>query len=407
MNQQLLSLGLIVALLSLALGLLALRLARLYLRRGRDRAEQPPVERDLLVDTLREQTLREREAQRASREKSQELAALHAIHGVVMAHVPVGLLVLDQQGEVRFANTRAETMLARANLADVHLREIHVALFLEYSKLRADPNLSETQFQLTIDQSTVYLVMSLTGLPQDRLLLTLVDVTKERELEERLRYKREIELMGEMAGGIAHEVKNTLAAIQGHVQMLGRGDPSERGRKILDESDRLLRFVREFMKSSKDETVHKKPIAVKSLMEELADHWRGRPNGSRILFEPPGDEGLIIHGDSALLANVIDNLILNGQQACEKRALNGPWTRVWAEDSGDWVTVAVEDKGPGFSESVRRKLFVPFVSSKEGGAGLGLFHSRKIMMAHGGRLEVLPDPPTRILCHFPKADNLS
>jgi len=401
MNHQLLTLALTAALLTVLLGLLALRLVRLYARRVRHRMSRTVHSRDLLVETLRERTLGEREALLEGRLKDQALEALHALHHAVIDQAPVGLLAIDAEGGIQFANRAAAALMERDELTGAVMAELNPDLAKAVERLRAQDEHGETELALEIGARLRRWSLSLRSLPGGLLLLTVLDKTLERELEERLRAKRDLELMGEMATGIAHEVKNALAAIRGNAQLLDRGDPAERGGRIKEECDRLLRFVRSFMKSSRDEAIHAQPIDLAAWLAEAAARWRDRPNGSRVVFEPaPAD--LAISGDASLLAGALDNLILNAVQACETRALNGPWARIWVEAGRDRVAVAVEDKGPGFSESARRKLFTPFVTGKEGGAGLGLFHSRKIVLAHGGRLEIQPGPPTRALCWFPR-----
>ena len=206
--------------------------------------------------------------------------------------------------------------------------------------------------------------------------------------------------MGEMAGGITHEVKNALATIQGHAQLLEYGDVPEHAARIQAEVDHLLKFVREFMKSSQGGHVDMNEIKLLGWFEELQAYWLEHPLGEQVRFTLPPD-GLMIKGDRTLLNTVINNLILNGIEACEGLPIEGPRVFVSHQQSPSRMCLVVEDRGPGFSADIIPKMFVPFVSSKQKGTGLGLFHCRKLMMEHGGELEVVTDTPTRILCHFP------
>jgi signal transduction histidine kinase len=168
------------------------------------------------------------------------------------------------------------------------------------------------------------------------------------------------------------------------------------------EVKRLLTFVKEFMRSSRGGEVDRAPIDVHAWFRSLADHWAGHPHGDKVAVNMPDEAFPAIEGDTTLLTALINNLVLNGIEASEGDDPAPPWVTVSAEDHGDEVLVVVGDKGSGFTPEIRKKMFIPFVSSKEHGTGLGLFHCRRIMLEHHGHLEVAPDLPTRILCHFPK-----
>ncbi len=392
-----------LAVLALVLAVLAFRMLKIVIRKMKTTGKSPAHGRDLLMDTLRDQMLREREAMRDKHQSDQAFEALDALHRTIMEHLPVGLIVLDDATRLHFANSRAKQWLPRAGVEDILLADVSQTLGDRFSTLRSQPLPAELGLQLQISGSPKHFNAALTRLPEDRYLLTLTDKTKERELEDRLRYKRDLELMGELASGITHEVKNALAVIQGHAQMLSQEKASKHRDHILDETDRLLSFVKKFMQSSRNEDINIETIAVAPWFEEMRWSWMPQPFGNRLLVKVPEDRNLSIRGDRVLLTTVLFNLVLNGIQACEGTGPATPWVRLEAWEEPDHLVIAVEDRGPGFAPEIEGKLFVPFVSSKKDGTGLGLFQCRKILMAHRARLELSPEPPTRWICYFHKA----
>lgn len=378
-----------------------LRLIRVMSRNIRAGKSEEKPGRNLLIETLHEQAIREKQALELSRESTLALEALNALHRTIMTHLPLNVLVLTRDARIQYANPYFMDLMDLQQVTGQHLSEISEDLYHAYARLKANAINFQDTISLEIKGETRRLNITLNSLPEDRLLFTLVDQTRLFHLEEQVRYKRELELMGEMAGGVTHEVKNALAVIQGRVQLMARGDAPVHSAEIMKEIQRLLRFIQDFMNSSKNESPELVPVPAASWFEEMTTYWDGHPQGLYVVFHQP-PPNLSIRGDQAQLNALLRNLILNGLQASEQTDAN-PRVSVLVEDLPDATAIIVEDSGPGFSPDIRKKIFVPFVTSKEEGSGLGLFHCRKIMMEHGGRLEIIHDPPTRIKCLFPKA----
>lgn len=383
--------------LGLVLFLLLMRLLQLGLRRLRaTRASEQ--RRDLLYETLREQTLREQEATRGRNQAQRAYASLEEVHQTIMDHLPIGVLVANHAGGVGFVNRQAVVLFDLKETEGLHLRQVCPSLALVFSQLLAEGHYGPRTFQrgLPMDGST--LEITLCELPESRYLLMVADVTQLRRLEEQVRVKRDLELMGELASGVTHEVKNALAVISGHVQMLPYGDVAEHSRLMMGEIDQLLRFVRLFMQTSKGTALAPSPVPLRELFEDLKAHWAAHPLGASVRIEPPPEA--TICGEPALLTTVFNNLVLNALQSGGEAG--PPLVVVEARVLAQAVEISVTDEGPGFAMEIRARLFTPFVSTKAGGTGLGLFQCRKIMLEHGGRLDVEYGPPTRVSCVFPQ-----
>ena len=391
MDPNLQLLFILVALPLVFLVFLGFRLIRLAARRAR-RGMDPAPQRDLLLETLHFQA-------KASHRNELALEALDTLHRNIMMRLPSGVLVLDPAGNVTYANPSALQLMAREPEDAARMPPELAEMFADWL---ADRTHREVHLVLTQAEGNRHLRVSLDPLPDDRHLMTLVDKSKEHDLEQRIRYKRDLELMGEMAGGVTHEVKNALAVIQAHVQMLPYGDVTERGAHITTEVNRLLGFIGDFLRSSRYIDLDTRDIDLREWFADLSREWANHELGRHVVWEEP-PAGARLFADPNLLSSVLRNLILNGLQACEASGVTEQtWVRVSAQDGEDEVRLVVHDAGPGFPPASRDKLFVPFVTSKEKGSGLGLFHCRKIIMEHGGNLDVTPEPPTRVVCRLPR-----
>ena len=387
------------------LAILGYRLLRIFMKWQKQSAKPKRPQSDLLMDALKARTLGERQAMADHQASAQALQAMQVLHSRVIEHIPVGIAVIGDMGEIAYANQLSVKWLGTIPPVGGLLQwSPQLGAFFKGQKIRQI--LVPQLLQISRNDRQKSFLVSLTRLPDQRWMLTLQDQTRMMRLEEQVRVKRDLALMGEMASGITHEVKNALAVIQGHVQMLKYGDVADHAGKIQSEIDRLLDCVSQLMRSSKGESPILEPIALRDLFQKLQTHWQKHPLENRILWQVPKQD-VTFHGDMPQLLVLFNNLILNGLQACDSARPDSHWVRVFANTHPDLISIVIEDEGPGFSDDVMAKLFVPFVSTREKGSGFGLFHCRRLVLQHQGQIEVAQGPPTRVSCKFPKAVTVS
>ena len=204
--------------------------------------------------------------------------------------------------------------------------------------------------------------------------------------------------LGQMAAGLAHEIRNPLGAIKGAVELiepaLTKVDPDtgEFLGVIVEEVERLNRVVTEFLRYSRP---FKGEMAPVHLSEVVAATVRLLDENSRrrVVVVPPPPLLPPARGDAEALRQVLLNLVRNGVDAVT--AIEPPGVvrvslgvRPGGLPSGDAVTVTVRDNGTGFSSATLTNLFVPFHTTKSGGTGLGLPISQRIVENHRGLIEV-------------------
>jgi len=202
--------------------------------------------------------------------------------------------------------------------------------------------------------------------------------------------------LGQMAAGLAHEVKNPLSAIKGAAQLLGEtpnGHAADEASSefldiILEEVDRLDRVVRSVLNYARPSQGDEGLIDVNTVADQTLRLLSSDRDGG-CHYETEFETNLPrVRADAEQLRQVLLNLIRNAAQAMGGHGTITITTRRRA-DSDRSVEIAVTDRGPGISPEVRPHLFVPFFTTHPQGTGLGLAISERIIQEMGGRIEVL------------------
>jgi signal transduction histidine kinase len=237
---------------------------------------------------------------------------------------------------------------------------------------------SEAVFEIPL-----YLIVGIvTGILSDR----------QRKANESLRRAERLKTLGEMAAGMAHEVKNPLAAIRSSAQILAghvTGKDAEFAGIVVSEVDRLNRVVNEFLDYARPAPLRREPVRLIALLDSclklLAPVIRDKGINVRCVF--PEAESTV-SADPAQLRQVFLNLILNAVQAVEDQCC----VEVSVRQSGHETRVTVKDNGSGIPSDKLKHVFEPFYTTKPGGTGLGLPIAQRIVAEHGGRLLIESAP---------------
>jgi signal transduction histidine kinase len=204
--------------------------------------------------------------------------------------------------------------------------------------------------------------------------------------------------VGELAAGLAHEIKNPLAGIQGAVDILiRRRDKNDPEREALEgmrhEVERIDSTVRVLLDRARPRLVSVKATSLTEVVARAVNLASSQSSNEstkgriKIEFDPPEDP-ITVPIDAAQIEDAVLNLILNAIDAIDR---NGEVTvQVGQTEMGSEseAIVRVSDNGRGISEDDLVKVFNPFFTTRAGGTGLGLPAVRRIVRAHGGRVEV-------------------
>jgi GAF domain-containing protein/CheY-like chemotaxis protein len=217
-----------------------------------------------------------------------------------------------------------------------------------------------------------------------------------RRTQEQLVRMEKLRALGEMASGVAHDFNNVLAVILGRVQLLQRKieDPTFRRWLTIVEQAALdgaqtVRQIQEFTRVRRDQPNQTVDLnqAVRDAVEMTRGRWQDESRSRGVEIRLVLDLGPVppIDGQSSELREALTNLILNAVDALPR----GGEIRVGTREHGDRVELSVADTGTGMPESVRRRIFEPFFSTKgPSGTGLGLAMVYGIVSRHGGEIVV-------------------
>ena len=231
---------------------------------------------------------------------------------------------------------------------------------------------SEAVFEIPL-----YLVVGVvTGLLSDR----------QRKANESLRRAERLKTLGEMAAGMAHEVKNPLAAIRSSAQILAghaTGKGAEFAGIVVSEVDRLNKVVNEFLDYARPAPLRREPVELSAVLDSCLELLAPviKQAGVEVERTYPADERTV-DADPNQLRQVFMNLILNAAQAVGSKGRLAASIR----QSGRETRVTMTDNGPGMEPDKLKSVFEPFYTTKPGGTGLGLPIAQRIVAEHGGRL---------------------
>jgi two-component system, LuxR family, sensor histidine kinase TtrS len=235
------------------------------------------------------------------------------------------------------------------------------------------------------------------------------EIAKRRHVEEQealhrkeLDHAARLSTLGEMAGGLAHELNQPLAAIAnyadgcelrlrgGEVDRAGLVEATRLIRQQADRAAQVIQRMRAFVR--KREPVHA-PLDVNEFVQETIEFFEGLARRSGVVIDVSYAADLpIVQGDRVQLQQVVLNLLQNASDAMTDNEPRMRRVEVATGGCATGVCITVADRGTGMSADVKARLFEPFFTTKPNGLGIGLALCRSIIDEHGGRLEVDDTP---------------
>jgi two-component system sensor histidine kinase PilS (NtrC family) len=352
-------------------------------------------------------------------ERRGAVARLKALNENIIESLNSGLITTDLEGRINFLNRGGAEILRRAP-SDVNDRSIAELLQLGEEqaddirrRLLANRRFRFERFHETPDGRRIFLGIAVSNL-HDRqgrplgYIFVFQDLTEIRALEDDMRLKERMVALGEMAAGMAHELRNPLAAISGAVQYLKDGLPPggetrELMEIILRESQRLDQTIRDFLTFARPGGYAPAPVDLVRLIEDQAKLLRkSRECTSRHRVEVRAPEdGLTVDADGNRLKQVFWNLATNALKAMPE----GGCLRIEVRAQGaDQVEVRFEDEGLGMDEATLARYFQPFSGTFPDGTGLGAAIVYRLVAEHGGAVHVdsTPGRGTRVRIELPR-----
>ncbi|MDX9757649.1 MAG: ATP-binding protein [Bacteroidota bacterium] len=218
------------------------------------------------------------------------------------------------------------------------------------------------------------------------------DMTEQQRIREQLQRKDRVTAMGELAGGIAHEIRNPLNAISIIAQRFqheftpadGADEYAELTRTIRSEVQRVNSIITQFLEFARPPRLVPRPCELIPLITESLALVRSQAAARQVQMPLIADAELVISADREKLLQALLNIYQNALEALPDAGI----IKTVACRSGDRVSVSIADNGPGMPEEVRRKIFNLYFTTKSTGTGLGLSIVHQIISEHGGEIRV-------------------
>ncbi|WP_018130954.1 PAS domain-containing protein [Effusibacillus pohliae] len=334
-----------------------------------------------------------------------EMGRLRAVEehaSLILDHISDGVITLNREGVITGFNRAAEdiTGLNREEVKNRKLQQVFpfepAVLDKVLETLRIGREYKDIKAQLQDKQRRTRYILVTTRVLRNRtdnvmgVMLTFRDITMQELLEEQVRQSEKLAVIGELAAGTAHEIRNPLTSVKGFIQLLDRkyqedAPEKEYFRIILSELNRVNDIIREFLLLSKPTDPNLRLIDINSVLEDIRTLMSSDALLRNIeLNIRLSDVPVVCEVDVEQIKQVFINLIRN---AFEAIGFNGKLS-IGIRVMQDECEVHFTDNGPGIRKEVLARIFEPFFTTKEEGTGLGLTVSYRIIQNHGGTILV-------------------
>ncbi len=314
----------------------------------------------------------------AQRRHRQHAAALRTYIDDVLASLPVGVATVDHTGAVQPQNPAGAELLQGQ---------------LDHQQLPATPGYAEVAF----DDRPVGVYRSALHGPDGGTIgqvLVLEDLTEQRRLQQQVRQAEHLAALGQLAGGLAHEVRNPLGIVRATAQLLAAKLPRELGLRrhtqvLTDEADRIERLVGELLAYATPRQPYRTTFDAAGLVGDLTAALAGyaEQRGVRITAEVDGTVPPLV-ADREQLRQALLNLLLNALEASPVDTT----VQLRCYPSVGRICFDVRDEGPGVPSAIRSRIFDPFFTTREEGVGMGLAVVARIVTDHDGTIRVTDAP---------------
>jgi two-component system sensor histidine kinase HydH len=332
----------------------------------------------------------------------------------VVASMANGLLSVNQEGEVVSYNLLALELLG---LKEPEIRGTDLKKFIDFEASGISETLSQCSSVLEKEihhrkksGEEVPLALSVSPIKDENnkckaAVIVLRDLREIKRLESKVKRSENLAVIGKLAAGVAHEVRNPLGSVRGFAQFLShalKDRPQERkyAETMVKELDRIDRVVTDLLIFARPLEPQLAPVDINELVEHILRlvHADARNRGIEIHQDISPDLGKLPLDENQMTQALL-NLILNAIQAVE----SGGDIEVGADlhAHGTRLNIWVKSDGPGIPPEQREKIFDPFFTTKKKGTGLGLSIVHKIVENHGGEIMLeSPLPGKNHGCRF-------
>ena len=342
-------------------------------------------------------------------EKKIDFKKLEAINKYIVENINSGILTINSGERITSFNRAAEKVVGY-KLDEVYNKPIDMVFpdlmkAKHYSIIPDETSASYFRIEKTFkrkDGKELFLGFAASPMKEGGYIIIFQDLTRIKEIEEQLRRVDRLRALGELAAGMAHEVRNPLTSISGSVQVLKKslmldGESQHLMNTVIREAERLNALITDFLLFAKPATKMTK-IDLRDIINETVNVFKNSPESSNIDIQLKTEDGLIVEGDSRQLKQVFWNLFINAGNAMANGGVLRIDSRLKTQDhnlgsgglglKSDSVEVTISDTGMGIPPENIERIFDPFFTTRDSGTGLGLAVVHRIIENHNGKITV-------------------
>ena len=350
------------------------------------------------------------ELKRLSDQASQRADSAEAFSDHIVASMPTGLLAFDSSGRLTLMNGPARKLFsARGKVNGEHftkvLADAPALVELLHQCLATGRVYRREEIETTngVEPSkhlgaTIAPIEPASDAATRGALCLVTDITEVSRLREQVALKKNLESLGEMSAGLAHEFKNAMAALHGYAQFLQTVEQDEQGRSateaLLQEVRSLSEMTTAFLNFARPQTLQLEDVEIDELLNECMRELRPLFESRNVecVSSPTVREGpstVIVRADTRMLRQTLLNLLRNAAEAIpdaqtDRRIIIE--TSVEKLDGKPFAVISICDTGQGIAPSDLQKIFIPFFTTKSQGHGIGLALAHRVIAEHGGTL---------------------
>jgi two-component system sensor histidine kinase PilS (NtrC family) len=347
-----------------------------------------------LSSFLSEQT---RKSENELKARQKDIANLEILNENIIQSISSGLVAFDEHGRIMVFNRGAEALFSIDSKDAIQKNVREVIPFVQPYLDSSNPNKIHQLTYRGNNGARRDLLLNISPLAEQDgskkgEILFFQDTTRMKEMEREVKRMEDLAMLGEMAAGIAHEIRNPLASISGSIQVLNdslsREDAliNERLMDIISrEINRLNHMVNDFLQFARPQNSEIERFDLNQLISDTLFIFQNSQSwSSQLKVEKVFSTPLEIASDQRQLKQVLWNIFLNASEVMSKGGVIRVSTDRIDQSDGSGTTrqsvrIRVEDNGPGISPKVIKDMFKPFSTTKKGGSGLGLAIVKRVV----------------------------
>lgn len=327
-------------------------------------------------------------------ESKKTLDILQNLHENILQSLTSGVMTLDFDGRIISLNQSGMNILGMSDMNSIVGKNLHD--FFDVSDIQEliDKQREELTYK-TEDENEIILGFSASMLKDSigvnhGYTIVFQDLTEIRNLEERVKRSEKMALLGQLSGGLAHEIRNPLSAISGSIEILcadiDEKDDYYRLIKVASrEIERVNLIVEDFLLLTVPVSDYNlNPVEIGAILKETVDSFMTGVKRNDILMDIKVDQGIFVNANAYRLKQVFWNLLNNSLDAMP----DGGKISIKCYKDNNSAKVSFSDEGFGIDEDYITRVFDPFFTTKEVGTGLGLAIVQKIVDGYKGKIKL-------------------